>query len=157
MKADPSAKRAAAFAKRLLQSALLGPPAYACGALLLLSEALRAQPALWAGVQQPEDHAVSAPAGAVAKAGNGAAGAKSGKAGGQFWDEGDEDDGAEVFRDVELSSDEDEEEKEEGEGAKAGKEKPEQQDGGVRAASGAGASTSGRTWPRPGYYDPAKR
>ena len=55
MKADPSAKRCAAFAKRLLQVCAVAPPSWAAGALLLLSEVLKAQPALWAGVQQPED------------------------------------------------------------------------------------------------------
>lgn len=57
MKADPSSKRVAAFAKRLLQSASYGPPAYGCGAVLLLSEVMKVQPSLWAGVQQPEDNA----------------------------------------------------------------------------------------------------
>jgi len=57
MKADPSAKRCAAFAKRLLQVAADAPPSWAAGALLLLSEVLRAQPALWSGVQQAEEGA----------------------------------------------------------------------------------------------------
>ena len=57
-----SAKRAAAFAKRLLQCALPGPPHFACGALLLVSEVLKAQPALWAGMLQPEDNTAAAPA-----------------------------------------------------------------------------------------------
>lgn len=50
-------RRCAAFAKRLLQVCAHAPPSWAAGALLLLSEVLRAQPALWAGVQQPEEGA----------------------------------------------------------------------------------------------------
>ncbi|KAJ9505795.1 hypothetical protein QJQ45_006511 [Haematococcus lacustris] len=58
MRVDVSTKRCAAFSKRLLQTAVLAPPAFACGSLLLVSEVLKAQPALWAGVLQPEDLAV---------------------------------------------------------------------------------------------------
>lgn len=100
MRADPSAKRAAAFAKRLLQSALYGPSAYACGCLLLLSEVMKAQPSLWAGVQQPEDHAAAVAGGGVA--GKGKTGPGSTAFGGL-----EEDDGLETFKDV-ADSDEEE-------------------------------------------------
>ncbi|GFH22680.1 CBF domain-containing protein [Haematococcus lacustris] len=46
MRVDVSTKRCAAFSKRLLQTAVLAPPAFACGSLLLVSEVLKAQPAL---------------------------------------------------------------------------------------------------------------
>lgn len=55
MKSDVSVKRVAAFAKRLLQGAAGAPANYACGALFLMSEVLKAQPALWTSVMQPED------------------------------------------------------------------------------------------------------
>ncbi len=48
-------RRVAAFAKRLLQLASAAQPNWACGALLLLSQVLAAQPALWAAITQPED------------------------------------------------------------------------------------------------------
>jgi len=57
MKADVSAARAAAFAKRLLQVACASGAGWAAGALFLLSEVLKAQPALWAAVLQPEEAA----------------------------------------------------------------------------------------------------
>lgn len=38
-----------------LQVATQAGPAWACGALLLISEVLRAQPALWSALQQPEE------------------------------------------------------------------------------------------------------
>lgn len=41
MRVDVSTKRAAAFAKRLLQVALPGPAHFTCGALLLISEVLK--------------------------------------------------------------------------------------------------------------------
>eukprot|EP00983_Pelagomonas_calceolata_P112063 1159846-Pelagomonas_calceolata.AAC.8 len=41
MRVDVSPKRAAAFAKRLLQVAIPAPAHFACGALLLLSEVLK--------------------------------------------------------------------------------------------------------------------
>ena len=44
VRADPAARRAAAFAKRLLQAALHAPPAFACGALMLVSQLLQARP-----------------------------------------------------------------------------------------------------------------
>lgn len=50
-------RRCSAFAKRLLQVCAAAPPSWAAGALLVLSEVLRAQPALWAGVQQAEEGA----------------------------------------------------------------------------------------------------
>lgn len=55
IKADVSVKRAAAFCKRLMQAALHANSNWACGALLLLSEVLKSQPALWSAVQQPEE------------------------------------------------------------------------------------------------------
>lgn len=58
MKSDVSVKRVAAFAKRLLQLAVNAGSNWACGALLLLSEVLKAQPALWAAVTQAEDGGV---------------------------------------------------------------------------------------------------
>lgn len=56
MKADISNKRVSAFIKRVLQVATGAPANVACGALLMVSEVLKAKPALWAGVTQPEDH-----------------------------------------------------------------------------------------------------
>jgi ribosome biogenesis protein MAK21 len=41
LKADISSRRAAAFAKRLLQLAQEAPPHFACGCLLLTSELLK--------------------------------------------------------------------------------------------------------------------
>lgn len=55
IKADVSAKRTAAFAKRLLQVAQEAPAHFACGCLLLTSELLKARPALWGAVLQPEE------------------------------------------------------------------------------------------------------
>lgn len=55
MKADVSGKRVAAFAKRLLQVATAAGANWAAGALFLLSEVLKAQPALWPAIQQPEE------------------------------------------------------------------------------------------------------
>eukprot|EP00955_Chlamydomonas_euryale_P044923 353000-Chlamydomonas_euryale.AAC.27 len=55
MKADVSTKRVAAMAKRLLQMAHNAAPNYACAVLFMLSEVLKAHPALWAGILQPED------------------------------------------------------------------------------------------------------
>ncbi|KAM2957331.1 hypothetical protein FF2_024336 [Malus domestica] len=54
MKNDVNLKRAAAFAKRVLQVALQQPPQYACGCLFLLSEVLKARPLLWNMVLQNE-------------------------------------------------------------------------------------------------------
>ncbi|KAM1010922.1 hypothetical protein ACFX13_047074 [Malus domestica] len=54
MKNDLNLKRAAAFAKRVLQVALQQPPQYACGCLFLLSEVLKARPPLWNMVLQNE-------------------------------------------------------------------------------------------------------
>ncbi|GAB2268951.1 hypothetical protein Dimus_003889 [Dionaea muscipula] len=54
MKSDINIKRVAAFSKRLLQVALQQPPQYACGCLFLLSEVLKARPALWTVVLQSE-------------------------------------------------------------------------------------------------------
>ncbi|CAB4302711.1 unnamed protein product [Prunus armeniaca] len=54
MKNDVNLKRAAAFAKRVLQVALQQPPQYACGCLFLLSEVLKARPPLWNMVLQNE-------------------------------------------------------------------------------------------------------
>jgi ribosome biogenesis protein MAK21 len=71
LKADVSPPRVAAFAKRLLQAAAGGPPGFACGALLLLSELMRARPALWAGVQQAEERAAVGGAPEVAPADGG--------------------------------------------------------------------------------------
>jgi ribosome biogenesis protein MAK21 len=95
------ARRCAAFAKRLLQVCADAPPSWAAGALLLLSEVLKAQPALWSGVQQPEEGADDeerfmdvdtddeedkedggAAAAAAAKRGAKPAGAKGGRASG---------------------------------------------------------------------------
>ncbi|KAI3423892.1 hypothetical protein D9Q98_009726 [Chlorella vulgaris] len=55
LKADVSSRRSAAFAKRLLQVAQESPPHFACGCLLMLSELLKARPALWASVLQAEE------------------------------------------------------------------------------------------------------
>jgi ribosome biogenesis protein MAK21 len=54
-KADVSTKRAAAFLKRLLQVALHQAPNAAAAALLAASELLKAKPALWPALTQPED------------------------------------------------------------------------------------------------------
>ncbi len=75
MKADGNVRRGAAFSKRLLQTAAVGGAAYACGALLLLSEVLKARPELWTGVLQPEEHSRAPPAAAAAALGNGLAAA----------------------------------------------------------------------------------
>ena len=48
-------KRVSAFSKRVLQLALCASPAWACGALFLVSELLKVKPALWPAVQQPEE------------------------------------------------------------------------------------------------------
>ncbi|KAF5834970.1 CBF/Mak21 family-domain-containing protein [Dunaliella salina] len=127
MRVDVSPKRAAAFAKRLLQVAIPAPAHFACGALLLLSEVLKVQPALWAGLMQPEEPATAG--GLSTKAGAGKA---------------QEDEDFEVFKDL------DDEEQEggaqqgatrEGAGKKANSAEP-----GVQEA-----------WPKPGYYDMQKR
>ncbi|GLI62277.1 hypothetical protein VaNZ11_004885, partial [Volvox africanus] len=55
MQGDVSVKRVAAFAKRLLQLAAAAQPNWACGALLLISQVLAVQPALWASITHPED------------------------------------------------------------------------------------------------------
>ncbi|KAL4421400.1 hypothetical protein ABPG75_010691 [Micractinium tetrahymenae] len=55
LKADVSSRRAAAFAKRMLQLAQEAPPHFACGCLVLASELLKARPALWGAVLQPEE------------------------------------------------------------------------------------------------------
>ncbi|KAL6757303.1 CBF/Mak21 family-domain-containing protein [Haematococcus lacustris] len=128
MRVDISTKRCAAFSKRLLQTAVLAPPAFACGSLLLVSEVLKAQPALWAGVLQPEDLAVPITTSDIATSlhtshadhihptGNGLGtsqhpGQGNGKPGGRQSRQGGRavplpllaDDGEEVFRDVESS------------------------------------------------------
>eukprot|EP00897_Mesotaenium_endlicherianum_P007143 jgi/Mesen1/6457/ME000033S05757 len=65
MRADIDSKRIAAFAKRLLQVAMQQPPQFACGVLMLLSEVLKARPALWCFVAKELDdeleHFVDAP------------------------------------------------------------------------------------------------
>jgi ribosome biogenesis protein MAK21 len=55
VKADVSSKRAAAFAKRLLQVAVMQPPNVACGALLVLSEILKHMTTLWPALTNVED------------------------------------------------------------------------------------------------------
>ncbi len=55
MKADVSSRRVSALAKRLLQVACVAAPSFACGTLFLVSEVLKAQPALWSAILQPED------------------------------------------------------------------------------------------------------
>jgi ribosome biogenesis protein MAK21 len=130
MRADVSAKRCAAFVKRLLQCAALGPPAFACGVLLLVSEVLKKQPSLWTGVLQPED------------VGGGGGGGAS-----------DDDDGNELFHDA-VDSDDGLDVDEDGE--KVG----DRARGDMKAAAAsaaAAAAKSGKTWPRPGYYDINKR
>ena len=59
-RADPSPPRVAAFVKRLLQSAAVGPPQWAAACLLLVSELARGRKALWGLVSQPEDVAAEA-------------------------------------------------------------------------------------------------
>ncbi|XXG53403.1 hypothetical protein AAC387_Pa03g1495 [Persea americana] len=54
MKNDINLKRVSAFSKRLLQVALQQPPQYACGCLLILSDILKARPALWNMMLQNE-------------------------------------------------------------------------------------------------------
>jgi ribosome biogenesis protein MAK21 len=55
VKADVSAKRAAAFLKRMLQVALHQPSNAACASLLVASELLKAKAPLWPSLTQPED------------------------------------------------------------------------------------------------------
>ncbi|EFJ51407.1 hypothetical protein VOLCADRAFT_87659 [Volvox carteri f. nagariensis] len=94
MRGDVSVKRVAAFAKRLLQLAAAAQPNWACGALMLISQVLSCQPALWASISHPED--------------------LGGTGEEQFKDpdddllaDGDDDDGVERFRDHDGSEDED--------------------------------------------------
>ncbi|GAB4813011.1 hypothetical protein N2152v2_000057 [Parachlorella kessleri] len=56
LQADVSHKRVSAFAKRILQVAQEAPANFACGCLLLVSELMKARPALWNAVLQPEDN-----------------------------------------------------------------------------------------------------
>eukprot|EP00898_Chlorokybus_atmophyticus_P004404 jgi/Chlat1/4965/Chrsp32S04947 len=56
MRADINSSRVAAFAKRLLQVAMHQSAAFACGALMLISEVLKAHPVAWNAIMQPEDH-----------------------------------------------------------------------------------------------------
>lgn len=174
MKADTNTRRGAAFAKRLLQTAAIAPPSYTCAALLLLSEALKAQPALWTGLLQPEDHTLThtphthdsnptdthtlangkaSSKGDGKKAGKANNKSKQGNAKGTAAAAMVEEDGEEHFVDAPDTSDDDA-------AAPAG----------AAAATGAAdgdkarreshqsASTSGdRPWPRPGYYDMHKR
>ncbi|KAK9820060.1 hypothetical protein WJX72_005600 [[Myrmecia] bisecta] len=56
LRADVSAKRTAALAKRLLQVAQEQAPPFICGALMLLSELMKERPALWNAILQPEDN-----------------------------------------------------------------------------------------------------
>mmetsp|Transcript_25238 Transcript_25238/g.68591 ORF Transcript_25238/g.68591 Transcript_25238/m.68591 type:complete len:769 (+) Transcript_25238:1389-3695(+) len=127
MRVDVSPKRAAAFAKRLLQVAIPAPAHFACGALLLLSEVLKVQPALWAGLMQPEETAAAG--GVSAKAGTGKA---------------QEDEDREVFKDLD-------DEEQEG-GAQQGGTGSEAGTKGNGAEPGAQGA-----WPKPGYYDMQKR
>ncbi|GFR50755.1 hypothetical protein Agub_g13022, partial [Astrephomene gubernaculifera] len=175
MQGDVSVKRVAAFAKRLLQLATGAQPNWACGALLLLSQVLAAQPALWASITHPEDV--------------GGSGVE------EFKDPAadDEDDGVETFRDQDGSEDEEDGKKKSkaGKGKKAGGEEEEEDAelekgvkldlDGVRRGSHALASTSGRggegslaakaaaataaaqaaaaeaAWPQSSYYQMDKR
>uniref|UniRef100_A0A383VK77 CCAAT-binding factor domain-containing protein n=1 Tax=Tetradesmus obliquus TaxID=3088 RepID=A0A383VK77_TETOB len=165
MKADVSVKRVAAFAKRLLQVACHAPSNWAAGALLLLSEVLRAQPGLWAAVQQPEDAAGQAETFTDAAAADGdgaAAAAAAAKAAAAAMGYSDDE---EVFRDA-LDS----EDGEEGAAQQAQKKKAA---GGSKAAAAAanGAAANGEAangaapaaaaaagkWPRSDYYDMRKR
>ncbi|KAG1665926.1 hypothetical protein FOA52_004515 [Chlamydomonas sp. UWO 241] len=55
MKTDVCDKRVSAMSKRLLQSAHNAAPNFACAVLFMLSEVLKAHPALWSGILQQED------------------------------------------------------------------------------------------------------
>jgi ribosome biogenesis protein MAK21 len=55
IKADVSSKRVAAFAKRLLQVAVMQPSNVACASLLVLSEVLKHATTLWPALTHPED------------------------------------------------------------------------------------------------------
>ncbi|GIL62556.1 hypothetical protein Vafri_16644, partial [Volvox africanus] len=92
MQADVSVKRVAAFAKRLLQLASAAQPNWACGALLLISQVLAVQPALWASITHPED-----------VVGSGVEEFKDAEA---LDDLASDDDGVERFRDLEGSDEE---------------------------------------------------
>eukprot|EP00850_Spirogloea_muscicola_P010284 SM000060S19616 [mRNA] locus=s60:111234:119561:- [translate_table: standard] len=53
IKSDLNIKRVAAFTKRLMQVSLQQPASFVCGALMLVSEILKARPMLWSAVLQP--------------------------------------------------------------------------------------------------------
>eukprot|EP00850_Spirogloea_muscicola_P023741 SM000385S14619 [mRNA] locus=s385:504:8518:+ [translate_table: standard] len=53
IKSDLNIKRVAAFTKRLMQVSLHQPASFVCGALMLVSEVLKARPMLWSAVLQP--------------------------------------------------------------------------------------------------------
>jgi hypothetical protein len=58
LSADVSARRVAAFIKRMLQFAAGAPAHVACGVLMVVSEVLKAKPVLWAAVLEPEDRGI---------------------------------------------------------------------------------------------------
>ena len=74
MIADTHDGRVAAFAKRLLQACAHSPPAFICGALLLLSEAAKRKPSLRALLTAPPPTAAAAAAATGGGADNGGEG-----------------------------------------------------------------------------------
>ena len=58
LSADVSARRVAAFIKRILQFATSAPANVACGALVIVSEVLKEKSVLWAAVLEPEDRGI---------------------------------------------------------------------------------------------------
>jgi ribosome biogenesis protein MAK21 len=146
------------------QVAAHAPSNWAAGALLLLSEVLRAQPGLWAAVQQPEDAAGQAEtftdAAAAADGDAAAAAAAAAKVAAAAM--GDSDD-EEVFRDVPDSEDEAEGEvhggKKSGNKAAAGSTAAAAAAANGVAADGAAAAAASADakWPRSDYYDMRKR
>jgi ribosome biogenesis protein MAK21 len=138
--ADPSPRRAAAFAKRLLQAALHAPASWAAGALVLLSELLAARPELWVAVQQPE-RLGSAGGGGVDADGNGRQ------------QEDDDDDEEERFFDA---PDDGEEEEKAAPAPPAAATQQQQQQRPSNHNSNVGALPP-PPWPKPGGYDMKKR
>jgi hypothetical protein len=137
------------------------PSNWVAGALLLLSEVLRAQPGLWAAVQQPEDAAGQAEAftdAAAADSDDTAAAAAARAAAATAM--GDSEDEEEVFRDVPDSEDEREDgvhlEKKAAGSSKAGSNAAAAAGNGV-AANGTAAAAADGKWPRSDYYDMRKR
>jgi ribosome biogenesis protein MAK21 len=142
VRADVSARRVAAFAKRLLQVAAEAPPNFACGCLVLVSEALKARPGLWNAVLQGEERADGGVERFVDRDGDGDGDGSAGK--GQKGKKK-----AIAAAAAAYDSGSDEEEKEED-----GGKKPAAAPAAVVAANEGAKSNE---WPPPGGYDARKR